>query len=135
MESVSQRITDRDRQNREKEQRTSKGNVIGLACGPLKKKRYINPKIELELIEFKKEIEDKFAKSSIKAFTMPRKCVNETNDSQNVSELAMTGIFNQSRIQKGRQLAQSTDATVMQNYLNGKNGPVVGYNHVGSGQF
>lgn len=42
------------------EQRTSKGNIIALACGPLRKKRYINPKIELELIDFKKEIEEKF---------------------------------------------------------------------------
>ena len=32
-------------------------------CGPMKKKRYINPKIELELVDFKKEIEEKFAKS------------------------------------------------------------------------
>jgi len=39
-----------------------------LACGPLKKKRYINPKIELELIDFKKEIEEKFAKSPLKKF-------------------------------------------------------------------
>jgi len=39
------------------------GNIIGLACGPLKKPRYVNPKIEKELIEFKKEIEDKFQKS------------------------------------------------------------------------
>ena len=58
---------------KEKEQRTSKGNIIALACGPLRKKRYINPKIELELVEFKKEIEDKFAKSQIKKFVMPHK--------------------------------------------------------------
>ena len=29
-----------------------------MACGPLKRKRYINPKIELELVEFKREIEE-----------------------------------------------------------------------------
>ncbi len=72
----------------------------------MKKKRYINPKIELELIEFKKEIEDKFAKSAIKTFVMPRKkLVDESNEQRENSELTMTGIFNQSRIQKGRQLA------------------------------
>ena len=72
----------------------------------MKKKRYINPKIEQELVEFKKEIEDKFAKSAIKTFVMPRKkVIEETNENQNNSELTMTGIFNQSRIQKGRQLA------------------------------
>jgi len=39
-----------------------------LACGPLKNKRYINPKIELELVDFKKEIEEKFAKSALRKF-------------------------------------------------------------------
>jgi hypothetical protein len=43
----------------DKEQRTSKGYIIGLAMGPLKKERYVNPKIEKELVDFKKEIEDK----------------------------------------------------------------------------
>jgi hypothetical protein len=57
----------------EGEVRTSNGNIIALACGPLKRgKRYINPKIELELVEFKKEIEDKFAKSLLKRFVMPK---------------------------------------------------------------
>lgn len=36
---------------------------VCLACGPLAKKRYINPKIEQELSEFKLEIDDKFKKS------------------------------------------------------------------------
>jgi hypothetical protein len=35
------------------------GYIIGLACGPLKKPRYVNSKIEKELVEFKKEIEEK----------------------------------------------------------------------------
>jgi septin family protein len=43
-----------------------------LACGPLKKQRYINNKIEEELKDFKKEIEGKFKKSEIRTFTMPR---------------------------------------------------------------
>ena len=46
----------------------------------MKKKRYINPKIELELVEFKKEIEEKFAKSAIKTFVMPKKTYNDTNE-------------------------------------------------------
>jgi len=35
-------------------------------------------------------------------------------------------IFGQSRIQKGRQLAQSTDATVMQQYLSNNVSPALG---------
>jgi len=47
------------------EVKADSGNIIGLACGPLKKARYINPKIETELVEFKKEIEEKFHKSKL----------------------------------------------------------------------
>ena len=47
------------------EPRASNGNFIALACGPLKKPRYINQKIEQELVDFKKEIEDKFQKSPL----------------------------------------------------------------------
>ena len=54
------------------EPRTSKGYIIALACGPLKKQRYINPKIESELADFKKEIDDKFKKSELSAFVFPR---------------------------------------------------------------
>jgi hypothetical protein len=43
------------------EVRNDKGYIIGLACGPLKKERYINQAIEKELVDFKKEIEQKFA--------------------------------------------------------------------------
>ena len=59
----------------QQEQRTSSGNIIALACGPLLRQRYINPKIEAELVDFKKEIEDKFAKSKIKNFKFPLKKV------------------------------------------------------------
>lgn len=58
------------------EQRASSGNVIGLAAGPLSKPRYINPKIEAELVDFKKEIEEKFAKSPLLTFTFPRRSTN-----------------------------------------------------------
>jgi len=75
-----------------------------LACGPLKRKRYINPKIELELVDFKKEIEEKFEKSPLKSFVMPKKPVNESSDKFS-PEVSGNGLFQQSRIQKGRQLA------------------------------
>ena len=55
----------------EGERLTSEGNIIALACGPLKRKRYINPKIEQELVDFKKEIEQKFEKSPLRKFVMP----------------------------------------------------------------
>ena len=64
------------------EKRTSKGNIIALACGPLRKKRYINPKIELELIDFKKEIEEKFAKSPLRKFVMPLQKVETSHHEQ-----------------------------------------------------
>jgi hypothetical protein len=44
--------------------RASNGNIVGLACGPLTRPRYINEKIEEELIEFKKEIEERFEASN-----------------------------------------------------------------------
>jgi len=69
-----------------REQRTSQGNIIALACGPLKRRRYINQKIELELIDFKKEIEEKFAKSALQKFQMPRR--SEPNEHQQ-SEVAI----------------------------------------------
>jgi hypothetical protein len=40
-----------------------------------KGKRYINPKIELELIDFKKEIEEKYEKSALRKFVMPKEQV------------------------------------------------------------
>jgi hypothetical protein len=43
-----------------------------LACGPLKKPRYINDRMEEELGLFKEEIERRFAKSKITEFTYPR---------------------------------------------------------------
>lgn len=90
----------------EGEQRASSGNIIALACGPLKKgKRYINPKIELELVDFKKEIEEKFEKSLLKRFVMPK--IDE-HDSR---------VFGKSRVHKGRALAQSTDVSTMQTYV------------------
>lgn len=39
----------------------------------MQKARYINPKIETELVDFKKEIEDKFGKSKLRSFVFPLK--------------------------------------------------------------
>jgi hypothetical protein len=44
-----------------------------LTGGPLKKPRYVNEKIESELVDFKKEIEEKFAKSELRIFKFPLK--------------------------------------------------------------
>jgi hypothetical protein len=70
----------------DREQRTSKGNIVALACGPLTRKRYINKKIEAELVEFKKEIEEKYANSALKKFKMPRK---PEADMMNPSEMGL----------------------------------------------
>ena len=49
------------------------GNTPAYACGPLTKERYINPKIETELVEFKQEIEEKFLESyANKTYIFPR---------------------------------------------------------------
>jgi hypothetical protein len=47
------------------ERKTASGNYVAYACGPLKRPRYINEHIEQELVEFKKEIEDRFSKSKM----------------------------------------------------------------------
>jgi len=55
----------------------SSGYEIALACGPLKKARYINLAIEKELAEFKEEIAEKFEKSIMNStFVFPRTAVD-----------------------------------------------------------
>ena len=76
LDSISQRVTNKDKMA-QGEQRTSTGNIIALACGPLRKPRYINEKIEKELVEFKKEIEEKFEKSLLRSFVMPRRSIQD----------------------------------------------------------
>ena len=96
--------------------KTSSGNIVANACGPLKKARYVNPKIEKELVEFKQEIEDKFAKSAFnKTFVFPKK--REALGMQRKPDLVndLEGPYN--RIKNGRAVAQSTDASLMQQYL------------------
>ena len=49
------------------------GYIVALACGDLKKARYINENIERELAEFKQEIKDKFQKSDVnRTYVFPR---------------------------------------------------------------
>ena len=57
------------------ETRASNGNIISYTGRPLENlsDRYVNPKIELELVDFKKEIEEKFAKSKLRSFNFPYK--------------------------------------------------------------
>ena len=53
------------------------GMIPEYACGPLMKPRYINPKIEEELIEFKLEIEEKWEASKVNhTYVFPRKQSN-----------------------------------------------------------
>jgi hypothetical protein len=44
------------------------GCIYAHACGPLTKPRYINMKLEKELIQFRKEVEIKFAKAPTNAY-------------------------------------------------------------------
>jgi hypothetical protein len=64
----------REREALSVERRAANGNYIAYACGPiLGRSRYINERIELELVDFKKEIEEKFAGSAVNAnFKFPR---------------------------------------------------------------
>ena len=59
---------------RSMERRSANGNYVAFACGPiLGRQRYINERIELELMDFKLEIEEKFAKSKVnRDFRFPR---------------------------------------------------------------
>ncbi|CDW81276.1 UNKNOWN [Stylonychia lemnae] len=65
-------INYRDREAFSVERRAANGNYIAFACGPLRRPRYINERIEQELLEFKEEIEERFAKSKVNQdFTFP----------------------------------------------------------------
>ncbi|CAI2359302.1 unnamed protein product [Moneuplotes crassus] len=48
--------------------RLSNGNIPAYAAGPLKRERYVNPKMESELINFKKQVEKRFKRSAIKDY-------------------------------------------------------------------
>ena len=56
------------------------GYIVSLACGPLRKPRYINMNIENELTEFKVEIKEKFEKSKLnKTYVFPRVLSHRSN--------------------------------------------------------
>lgn len=59
-----------------------------MACGPLKNPRYINPKIEAELVDFKKEIEDKFKASKLRTFKFPLMKVSKLPDAMRSTRYA-----------------------------------------------
>ena len=62
----------------------SNGNIPEFACGPLTKPRYINPKIEKELVEFKMEINDKFWQSKINhSYSFPRPLLHKPRTTSN----------------------------------------------------
>lgn len=49
----------------ESERRAANGNFIANSKKPLEKPKYVNKAIELELLDFKKEIEEKFKASKM----------------------------------------------------------------------
>lgn len=60
------------------ERRVASGNYLGFACGPLRRPRYMNERIELELVEFKQEIEERFTASKVnRLFKFPRSKIVE----------------------------------------------------------
>jgi hypothetical protein len=66
------------RRPQETSRRLPNGNIPEYACGPLKRERYVNDKIEEELVEFKQEIEEKYNKSRLNlTFRFPRPLLNK----------------------------------------------------------
>ena len=55
-----------------KKNRLSNGYIPALACGPLKRQRYINDRMEIELENFKIEVARRFKNSKITEFQFPR---------------------------------------------------------------
>ena len=74
------------------------GYQVALACGPLKKARFINPAIEKELAEFKEEIAEKNAKSEMnRTYVFPR---NDVLSTLNPDEPFVLGKFFESSKQR-----------------------------------
>jgi hypothetical protein len=48
------------------------GSIFALAFVPLHKQRYVNHKLERELIQFRKEVEGKHAKAETARYRFPR---------------------------------------------------------------
>jgi hypothetical protein len=57
----------------------STGCTFSFACGPLSKQRYINPKLERELIDFRREVEAKHAKAETARYRFPRRELHAEN--------------------------------------------------------
>ena len=49
------------------------GNIPAFACGPLTRERYINERMEIELKNFKFEVESRFKKSAITKYKFPKR--------------------------------------------------------------
>ena len=64
------------------EKRLTNGNIPALACGPLTRPRYVNPKMELELVAFKKEVEDRFSRSVLTSFVFPKQRIESSFDEE-----------------------------------------------------
>ena len=64
------------------EKRLTNGNIPALACGPLSKPRYINPKMEQELLAFKSEVEERFANSDLTSYVFPKPQVESSFDEE-----------------------------------------------------
>ncbi len=58
------------------------------ACGPLNRSRYINPKLEKELVDFKLEVEGKFTKSPLASFNFPRLKASISSKTNNDDDLS-----------------------------------------------
>lgn len=71
-----------EQENREHmvEHVTKDGRVYSLACGPLVRARYINPKLERELVDFKVEVEDKFNHGETKGYMFPKRRILYNNN-------------------------------------------------------
>ena len=62
------------------EKRLSNGNIPCYACGILNRPRYINERMEIELYNFKIEVEKRFHKSLITEYKFPRKFSTSGDD-------------------------------------------------------
>ena len=59
----------------------SNGYIVAYAWGPLKRQRYINDRMEIELANFKFEVAKRFKKSKITEYKFPFKINSESEGS------------------------------------------------------
>lgn len=89
------------------EHRTSKGNIAAYTAGPLKRAPYRNEKIEAELVDFKKEIEEKFAASKIRSFKFPYKKVQKLPEAMRNSRYGSNDMYSEREAAPGIGAANS----------------------------